>query len=210
MRNKKSHFFTYYFYIIILVVTLSFTLSYYCLNLKFTYKKNQIFNFFTLSYQTLDDNQIIDKLASLYQDDIKEFNLYNFTSSNKNLTSYYTRFGASADLLILSSDDLSDMDEVIKENFIPLDNLHLDSFYQYYTFDEVNYGIKVYQKGDETYNVQTSFSSCFDFASDGKDAYYLLININSLHFQTSDDIGYAILDSYLEEVIQYGTSQINN
>lgn len=120
--------------------------------------------------------------------DIKQIRFNVFPPNEDNYSLYYGTGGVFASDIFIISD--SKLKEKSVDSFLPLTYNVLDEIMPsnisytpiFYSYDGINYGIKIYDATDNEYNEHFSFSEFILFRenenSEAED-YYLLININS-------------------------------
>lgn len=188
-RDKIKNYITYSWYIILLVCIFSYTLSYYVVSSLTKYKKEEVFSIFVTSYE-LKDKELEKKLLNKYHElGIEQVNIYNYLYEDKDIASYYANFGKKSDIVILYEPDLNEMKEYIKDNFICISI----SGYETYDYDGKAYAIKIYDSNSN----ENYLYNYFEFQGDIKCSAYLLINIDSVHFSSKEDLGYLIINDLL-------------
>ena len=168
-------------------------------------KPYQKIDFFIAAYG-VNDNYYQEQLIKEFEDDgLIETNIYDYPLTDPKIYDYYQAYGESADFVILSEGDVTEMKEVIKDKYVSLDTLTSDcpniSHYESYQYDSISYGIKIFDKADDSYNEKYDFTTHINFTSEGKEKtnYYLLINKESVNFdkQNNHILGYLVLQYYL-------------
>ena len=155
------------------------------------------------------DNSLHTKHKSeLESHNCYEVNHYSYNRDSQDLIKHYNALAPLCDYFVFSETDLNDMHEAIEKNFKPVSTdlvskCNIPSSYSYYSFGTTNYGIKLYDKSDETYNSGKYFSNYINFSNGTNvDSYYLLINKNSVNFDESANhiLGYLGLEYLFNEL----------
>lgn len=195
-KEKVKTFFQYRMWLVLLIFLFTFVSFYWILHALNAYKPEEKFSLFAECYG-LNDKESFDSIDKLLEDKkIPEFNYYLYSPDNKDIASYYSKFGSKSDLIILKESDLDEMEDTITNNFMILDDM-LDGSYQYYKYTTNSYALKVYSYNDDSYNQTIKLSSMLNFENESQDNYYLLINNKSVHFNKKTTAGYLVLDSLL-------------
>ena len=170
-------------------------------------KRYEQLNFFYAAYG-LKDNSIHEKMQKALEDkNCFEVNYYDYSRNDKKIYEYYSSLKDNCDFFVFSEQDLIDMKEVIKSEFKVVDEnllkrISLPSYYSLYSYENINYGIKLIDKDDQSYNEKTKFDSLINYSlNNNADSFYLLININSVNFdlESGYTLGYLGLDYFINE-----------
>lgn len=137
-----------------------------------------------------------------------EINYYDYSRSDKKIYEYYSSVKDNCDFFVFGEQDLVDMKEVVKEQFKVIDedlakNINLPSYYEYFSYEEGNYGIKLVDKENSEYNQKTKFDSLINYSLNNQsDSFYLLINKDSVNFdkESNHTLGYIGLEYLFNNV----------
>ena len=203
--NKKviGHFLEYSWVFIIAFGFFSYTVFYYPIHKINEYKSYEKIVFFSEA-GFFKEKDFEDKILERFQDEILQVTVYDYSSKEPYLGTLYESYGARSDFLILSEKNLLTVDKFISDNFINLDDNFLksnDNNYDYFTYDTLKYGLKVYDYENSDYNEKYKFLDWIEF--DGNDNYYLLANKKSVNFNLNEeekttDNGYQVFDYLME------------
>ena len=198
---------TYYGWTIVVFLIIFWAGFYFIFRQMYAAKRYEQLNFFYAAYGLKDDS-IHNKMQKALEDkSLYEVNYYDYSRIDKKIYEYYSATKDNCDFFVFSEQDLIDMKEVVKEEFKPLDEdllkrINLPSYYSLYTYENINYGIKLIDKDDQEYNSKTKFDSLINYSlNNDKDSFYLLININSINFDLNEEhtLGYEGLNYYFNE-----------
>ena len=134
-----------------------------------------------------------------------EINIYDYPVNDAKIYDYYQAYGEKSDFVILSEGDVNEMKDVIKDKFVSLNSLSTDcpsiNHYESFQYDSTSYGIKVFDKDNDSYNAKYDFTTHINFISEGQveTNYYLLVNKESVNFDKENNhiLGYLVLEYYL-------------
>ena len=127
----------------------------------------------------------------------------------------YTRFlesiktaAENADYVIFSETNMNDLQDYVKYNYFPLSELQTEvskvSEFDTFEFESVAYGIKIFDKDNDTYNNKYKFKDLIEFTKEGKEKenYYLLVDNGSPNFdkEGGHTLGYSVLDYFLSDM----------
>ena len=186
--NKKvvSHFLEYCWIFIIAMGIFSYTVFYYPIHKINEYKSYEKIVFFSAAGY-VKEKDFASNILNRFEDNILKVDVYDYSSKDMLLGTLYESFGAKADFLILSEKDLITTKDAIAKSFYVLDNNFLTNNDEsdYYSYESINYGLKVYDHLNDNYNNKYKFLEWIDF--DGDDNYYLLANKNSVNFNLSGE-----------------------
>ena len=185
-KIKVGNFFMYYGWLVIILSVLSFALSTVILSAINRIKANEKFSIFIAAYGIKEERNKKELLEYLKEDKVIEVNYYSYFKNELNIGDYFSAYGFNAEINILSEKELTDMDVGIKNMYIPFDNviktaLSLNEKYQGYEYESDVYAIKLFDKDDESYNMNFKYQEWINFTFDGqeKENYYLLLNKNA-------------------------------
>ncbi|MCD8194962.1 MAG: hypothetical protein LUD22_01515 [Coprobacillus sp.] len=189
--NKRGvrNFFTYFTVPLIIVIVLVYVAWYYTfqlINRIYDYEKISLF---VIANDVKEDiaSDIYDYMNSGVTDDpVLEVDLYDYPKNESNLYQIYLSLGVYADLLIMPEYDLSDLAELVGDNFLGYDenlfnysNVDKDfNSYKHFEYDGLYYGIKIFDPDDKEYNEYVGFTNWLDYEGE-EDSYYLIINLFS-------------------------------
>lgn len=187
-KKKIGNFFTQFGMILIVIFSLSYISFYYILKGKDELKANEKIQFFISGYGIKDytyEEEIKEILKNLKYFDVMS---YSFSPYDKNISSYYDKFGTYSDILVLREKDLVDMDKYVEDKYIQftdkiIKQLSIDQ-YEKFTFDTKIYGLKIHSV-DTIYNNKYSFDKWNEFSITSKEEenYYLVLNKSSYNFK---------------------------
>lgn len=187
-KKKLGKFFTQFGLILIVIFSLSYISFYYILKSKDELKANEKIQFFISGYGIKDysfEKDIKDNLKGLKYFDVTS---YSFSPYDKNIGSYYDKFGIYSDILVLREKDLVDMDKFVEENYIQftdeiINQLNIDQ-YEKFSFDSKIYGLKIHSI-DTIYNDKYTFDKWNEFSitSIEEENYFLVLNKSSYNFK---------------------------
>jgi|GEM_PF-2071687 hypothetical protein len=198
--NKKDlgDFFVTWGWLLLLFIGLSYVVWYWPISTLDSIKDYEQINFFFESYGLNDNTLQSDLLADLQGKGVAEVNLYDYAPTDASLTSYYDKFGAASDFLVLTGNDLDAMfassaSTSVASEFVPFSSalrtatMPTDD-YEYFQVSAVSYGLKVYDAAEVSYNAAHPFDKLLDFTSSGTagDSYYLLLNAQTPNFKPYD------------------------
>lgn len=190
-KEKINNFFSYYGWLIIVGLVVSFACWYYVISAMNEYTPNEVIKLFIEAYG-IKDNKQIDSLGQyLKEDGVEKIDVHTYAPNSAQLVDYYTAFGKSSDIIVLHSKDLEDMGEVISEDFIQINeelqneimkDISMD--YEFYALNNNKYAVKIYSATDEEYNSKLAFDDWITFKADGENEYdyYMLFSANSLNY----------------------------
>lgn len=193
--NKKdaSNFFLYFSLPLIIVFILIFIIWYYIfqfLNKIYDFERISLF----LECESIKKDIGMDMYSYLQEntdenEPVKEISIHAYSSSDSLISDYYQAFGLKADILILTGQDLVDTAEYIGDNFLEWDdnllkkiNLPNDFSFSFYSYNEKNYGLKIYDSNNLTYSNQIGFNDWLEFEKDDSElaeTYYMVFNLYS-------------------------------
>lgn len=205
-KSKDKSYFYYFGWTIPVFLGVFYLLFFVFFQNVYRVKPYEKIDMFVAAYGVNDNYYQKELLKELKDDGLVEVNIYDYPVNDKKIYDYYQAYGESSDFVILSEGDVTEMKEVIKDKFVSLDTLASDcptiSHYASYQYDSVSYGIKVFDKSDETYNEKYDFTTHINFTLEGKERtdYYLLINKSSVNFdkENNHNLGYLVLEYYLK------------
>ena len=205
-KSKDKSYFYYFGWTIPVFLGVFYLLFFVIFQWVYRVKPYEKIDMFIAAYGVNDRYYQNELIKELGKDGLIEVNIYDYPVNDKKIYEYYQAYGETSDFVILSEGDVSEMKEVIKDKFVSLDNLSTDcpaiNNYETYQYDSLSYGIKVFDKENETYNAKYDFTTHINFTSEGKEKtnYYLLINKSSINFdkQNNHNLGYLVLEYYLQ------------
>ena len=200
---------TYYGWTILVLPLVLWSGFYFIFKSMYAPKKYEQLTFFYAAYG-LKDNSLHDRMQKdLEADGCYEVNYYDYSILDKKIYEYYSALKDNCDFFVFSEHDLLEMKEVVKDEFKVLDEdllkrIELPSFYSTYAYEDINYGIKLIDKDDDSYNEKSKFSSIINYSlNDNKDSFYLLINKDSENFdlEANHTLGYIGLNYLFNNAI---------
>lgn len=190
-KDKIKNFFSYYGWLVLVAIIVSFAGWYYVINTINEYAPNELIKFFIEAYQIKDDKIFNDLSDYLKEDGVQKIDVHTYSPDSKQIGDYYTAFGKSSDIIILHSKDLLDMSEAVSEDFISINAEfeaemmeNVNEIYDFYTFENNKYAIKIYSADDDEYNQRFTYQNWINFNAEEKEKYdyYMLFSKNSLNF----------------------------
>ena len=160
----------------------------------------------------LKDNNYFEKIRKEFsKDGLLEINVYSYLEDDLNVYNYFQANGESADFIIFSETNIHDMQEYITYNYVDVSTLEEDipclSEYDNYVYDNIPYGIKIYDGNDTAYNEAHHFQDIIEFNKQGKDneSYYLLVDKDSPNFDKKNKhtFGYSALEYLLKDMLNH-------
>lgn len=188
--NKKTflNYFMYYGWAIIIfgIVTFaSLTLILSAVNKIYDHQRFSIF----FSAYGLKEERFKDELKELLKEDgVIEVNYFDFPCDDPKVVTNYNAYGEKSDVVILNEKDVVDMKEYIADNFIDINDslksdLDLSNIYNYYSYDDKEFAIKIYDKDDDEYNQKFIYQEWINFSRDElTDNFYILLKKSSINF----------------------------
>lgn len=190
-KNKIKNFFSYYSWLAILTLVVSFAGWYYVISAINAYAPNEELNFFIESYGLKNDKTFDDLKTYMKDDGVLNVEVYNYSPDSDRISDYWDAFGRNSDIAILHQKDLDDMKEFIKDSFIKIDTSleekmfnGFQSSYDFYTFESDKYAIKIYDSKDAEYNKKFKYHDWITFKKEETASYdyYMLFLKSSYNF----------------------------
>ncbi len=189
-KRKLSRYFEYNWIFLIVVFLLFYCLFYYSLNKINEYKDEEKINIFVEGERLIDETFAQD--LKEHDPRILEYNFYLYSPEDPKLFDFYEAFGKNADILILREQDLIDVSNLIKDNFLEIDSQMKEQIVsdevmvEYYNYQTESYGIKIYDHENPLFNNRYHFDQWIEF--NPIDNFYMVFAKNSLKFGKSDDL----------------------
>ena len=208
ISKSKSYF--YYFGWTILAFLGGFFLIFFLIfQARFYIRRNEKIEIFIAAHGLKDDSFATSMQKEFAKDGIVEVNLYSYLEDDINVYNYFSANGEQADFIIFSETNVKDLEGYVVYNYYDLSNftnlVPSINQYDYYQYDNVSYGIKIYDKEDENYNTSHLFSNFIEFNKEGKESesYYLLVDVDSPHFNldNSNSLGFSVLEYLLSSML---------
>ena len=208
-KEGVKTYLTYYGWTILVLPLILWSGFYFIFKTMYAPKKYEQLTFFYAAYG-LKDNSLHDKMQKALEEyDCFEVNYYDYSIADKKIYDYYTAVKDNCDFFIFSENDILEMKDVVKSEFKALDEdllkrIELPDYYKTYAYEDINYGIKLIDKDDESYNEKTKFNSIINYSlNDNKDSFYLLVNKDSENFNLEENhtLGYKGLNYLFHEAI---------
>ncbi len=124
-------------------------------------------------------------------DGLEVFDIKPYDTSLDNMWTLFQSFGYPVDYAIICSNELSLMQEELKDYFYELDNEMISTInvnnvnLKIYSYSGIKYGIKIYDQEDLNYSNSLGFSKWINFASETYPYdYYLFLNKASNKYQS--------------------------
>ena len=195
--TKKTilHFLEYNWFIIIGTLILSYATFYVSFHSIHAYKTHEKVDFFIEGQYIKDTNleyDLINNIEGLY-----EVNYHIAPSQSESLYTLYEGYFNTSDIYILREQDFIDMQYLVKDRFINIGNdlpTYFSNTFDYFTLENNNYAIKIYDKDDNLFNEKMGFINFIEFDKD-LDDYYLAFNKNSLKFGLNNESNSIAIDT---------------
>ena len=174
----------------------------------FYVKRTEKIDFFIAAFG-LKDNEYSSKIKNEFANKgLVEVNIYSYMEDDVNIFNYFSANGEKADFVIFSESNLNDMHDYVKYNYLALTSLEAEvptvNVFDSFKYDSISYGIKIFDKADDTYNNRFKFKDLIEFTKQGKEKenYYLLVDNESPNFNKSsgNTLGYLVLDYFLTDM----------
>ena len=196
---------TYFGWTVLVLAILLWAGFYFIFRQMYAAKPYEQLTFFYAAYGLKDESFHNKMQKDLEDKSCYEVNYYDYSRIDKKIYEYYSSVKDNCDFLIFSEQDLVDMKEVVKSEFKVLDEnlikeINLPSYYSFFDYEGLNYGIKLIDKNDDSYNNQTKFNHLIKSSlNENSDSFYLLINQKSVNFDKENEhiLGYSGLEYYL-------------
>ena len=206
-RRQRLNYFTYYGWTIPVFFVVFWVSFFFIFQQIYAAKRYQKLVLFYAAYNLKDDSIHKDMKKGLEQYNCLEVDYYSYSLNDVKIANYYYSLKANCDFFIMSESDLSEMQEYIDREYMPLsediiNTSEVPSSYEYYSFGDTKYGFKVFDKDNEEYSKKTGFYKWINFSSEDKtDNFYLVINKDSVNFNQKDNhiLGYKGLKWLLDE-----------
>ena len=205
-KSKVLNFFMFYGWSIIIFSLVAFAGLTLIVSRINRINDNQRFSIFFCAYGLKEERYKNELYEELKEDGVLQVNYFDYLLDDSKIVTYYTSYGERSDINIMSEKDVKDMQEVIAEHYIPLTNdllteLGLDAKYARYAYENTEYGIKIYDKEDISYNSSFSYQEWINFSNDkgDTDSFFILIRKNSVNFGKSTTFGIKGLRYLIDE-----------
>lgn len=207
-KEERRTFFMYYGWTIPVFLVVFWVTFYFVFNQIYAVKPFEQLTFFYAAYG-LKDNSFHEKMRKeLEPQPCYEVNYYDYSLNDKTIYSKYSAVRDNCDFFVFSEYDLTEIAETAENIFMPIDGdmisrINLPAHYTFYEYNSVTYGIKLFDKDDETYNEQTKFKDYINFTyEDKKDSFYLVINKKSANFSVESNhiLGYLGMEYLFNHV----------
>lgn len=207
-KENYNTFFSYFGWTIPVFLIVFWAIFYFTFRQIYATKPYEQLVFYYAAYG-LKDNSVHNKLQkALEPKQCYEVNYYDYTRDSSEAYKSYTAVSSICDFFVFSETDLNDMQDAVKSIFMPItnefaDKIHLPAAYSFFQFESVNYGIKLNDKNDATYEQNKKYSSYINFSKGSNtDSFYLVINKNSVNFNEDANhvLGYLGLDYLFNEL----------
>ena len=182
-KSKVGNFFMYYGWLVIIASVISFSVYTLVISAINRIKENEKFSIFFAAFGLKEERYKNELLSYLKDDGVVQVNYYSYNYTDSNIGDYYTAYGYSSEINILSESDLNEMGAGIKDTFILIDEnvkneLQLNEKYAGYAYENEQFAIKIFDKDNDSYNEQYRYTEWINFTSDSveKENYYLLLS----------------------------------
>ncbi len=206
-EKAKSHFY-YYGWTILVFVAGFFLIFFFIFQAMFAVKRTQRVDLFIAAHG-LKDYDYSKKIQKQFKSQgLIEFNVYSYLEEDPNVFDYFSANGEKADFVVFSETNLNDLKEYLPANYVPLSSIAtvVDKVNNFgsYKYEETSYGIKLFDKENDTYNNKYKFKDFIEFTKEGveKENYYLLIDKESPNFDETNKhtLGYSVLSYFLDDM----------
>ena len=159
----------------------------------------------------LKDNNYYKELEKRFADEgLIQANIYSYIESDNNVYNYFMANGEKADFIIFSETNVNDLQDYVIYNYYNIETLEdgvpILKEFDYFLYDNVPYGVKIFDGDNDDYNKRFSFSDLIEFTTPKKDneSYYLLIDTDSPHFDKENEhtLGYSVLEYFLTSYVK--------
>ncbi len=197
--EKIKTFLQYRMWLILLIFLFTFVSFYWVLHAINAYKPEEKFSIFAECYGVKNQETFDSIDQMLNEKKVPSFQYYLYSPEDKDIASYYSRFGVESDIVILKEKDLLEMEDTIMDHFMILNDVLDASYanYEYYSYESHHYALKVFSKNDDVYNQKITLTTVLNFTSQNQEDYYLLINHKSVHFSKKTSVGYEVINALL-------------
>ena len=207
--SRSKSFFYYFGWTILVFIGAFFLIFFLIFQAMFYVKRTERIEIFIAAHGLKDDSYF-DKIRKEFsKDGLLGVNVYSYLEDDPNVYNYFQANGESADFIIFSETNIHDMQEYITYTYVDVSTLVEDApslnEYDTYIYDNVPYGIKIYDGENENYNLSHHFQDIIEFNKQGKEneSYYLLVDIDSPNFDKKNKhtFGYSALEYLLKDMI---------
>lgn len=203
--GKGKSYFYYFGWSIIVFLLAFFLLFFFIFQARFYVKRTERIEFFIAAYGMKNNDYNIEIQKEFKKDGLIEANFYSYIESDPNVFSYFEANGEGADFIIFSETNIKDMNDYVKYHYVDVSSLKSDipniEKYETFKYEDISYGLKIFDGGNEEYNAKFSFTDLIEFTQEGKEkeSYYLLINNQSPNFdkEKGHTLGYSVLQYFL-------------
>ena len=206
--GKGKSYFYYYGWSILVFFVAFFFIFFFIFQAMFYVKRTERIDLFIAAFG-LKDYEYSNKIQKEFKDQgLVEMNIYSYIEDDINIYNYFSANGENADYVIFSETNMNDLQDYVKYNYFPLSELETEvskvSEFETFEFESVAYGIKIFDKDNDTYNNKYKFKDLIEFTKEGKEKenYYLLVDNGSPNFdkESGHILGYSVLDYFLSDM----------
>ena len=207
-REKAKSYFYYYGWTILVFIAGFFLIFFFIFQARFAVKRTQRVDLLIAAHG-LKDYDYSKKIQKQFKSQgLIEFNVYAYLEDDPNVFNYFSANGEKADFVVFSETNLNDLKEYLPNNYVPLSDIvkvvdKVNNF-ETYKYEETSYGIKLFDKENDTYNNKYKFKDFIEFIKEGtdKENYYLLIDKESPNFDETNKhtLGYSVLSYFLDDM----------
>ena len=206
--GKGKSYFYYYGWSILVFFVAFFFIFFFIFQAMFYVKRTERIDLFIAAFG-LKDYEYSNKIQKEFKDQgLVEMNIYSYIEDDINIYNYFSANGENADYVIFSETNMNDLQDYVKYNYFPLSELQTEvskvSEFDTFEFESVAYGIKIFDKDNDTYNNKYKFKDLIEFTKEGKEKenYYLLVDNGSPNFdkEGGHTLGYSVLDYFLSDM----------
>ena len=183
MKKKSSrflYFLEYRWIFLILFAIVSYVVFYYPIRKINAFRAEEKIVLFSAG-GILKDEKFAEELRKEVPE-ILSVETYCYRPDERVLGSLYDAYGPKSDFLILSQQDMKDMEDVLEKywiNYREIKGVETSSF-SFYEKDGKAYGLKISEGASSVWNQTNSFG---DWISFQEGTYYLLCNKKSVNFE---------------------------
>ena len=196
-KQDRMTYFAYYGWTIPVFLVAFWVIFFFIFQQMYAPRRYEKLVFFYAAYYLKDDSFHKELRKDLQPYGCLDIDYYSYSLDDKSIASKYNSLKDNCDYFVLSETDLKDMDEYIANQYMVIDDSLINkagipSDYEFYSFGETKYGIKLFDK-DREYKYNDKFSNWINFSNGSNtDSFYLVINKTSINFNEEKEhmLGY--------------------
>lgn len=163
-----------------------------------------------IAAQGLKDDEYSQKIQKEFEEDgLMEVNVYSYLENDTKIYDFFSANGESADFVIFSETNVTEMQDYVLYNYVDLDSIKTDvpslASYETFKYDVKSFGIKIYDGSNVSYNSNHHFDRWIEFTNVNKanESYYLLVDVDSPNFDKDNNhtLGYSVLEYLLSSML---------